>query len=376
MIRLLIAPDSFKDALAARQVCTALADGLSARRDLQLDLCPLADGGEGTAALLAGALRCDLVSESVHDPLHRPRTATWYHQPDSGLGLIEMAEASGLMLLANDERDPLRTSSFGTGELLAAACARGCRTIRICVGGSATVDGGAGCLQALGWTFWDDRRQPLPSPVTGGNLERIAGIAAPLEVPEAAVQVLCDVRNPLLGPDGAAAVFGPQKGATPAAVGQLDAGLRNLATLLAAGSGYDVSGLPGGGAAGGLPAGLAAALEADLCSGFEAVATAVELDRRIAAADVVLTGEGRLDAQSQHGKVVGQVAGRARAAGKPLVVIAGCATPAAGDSLDPYDLFTLSPEGPRPDALRETAARLTALGPRLLATLGRIQACG
>ena len=325
-MKILIAPDKFKDALGAHDVAGALADGVrAADAGAEIVCCPLGDGGEGTGRLLAEALKAEARRVSVRDPLGRTRAAQWWLDRGSGAGIIEMAEASGLWLLAPDERDALRTTSFGTGQLMRAAIEAGCRRLTLCVGGSATVDGGAGCLQGLGWRLLDARGGVIDEPISGGMLPSVARIEPPDEAATADVEVLCDVTNPLLGPDGAAVVFAPQKGASPTQVRQLEAALRHWADVLADFALRDFSEMPGGGAAGGLPAGLAATVEARLRPGFEEVAARLQLREKIAACDLVLTGEGRLDEQTSGGKVVGGVARLGRELGRPVVALVGAA---------------------------------------------------
>jgi glycerate kinase len=323
-VKILIAPDKFKDALGAHEVAAALAEGVRATTaGAEVILCPLGDGGEGTGRLLANALGAELHTAEVLDPLGRGRTAHWWLDRDADAGIIEMAEASGLWLLAPHERDALRTTSYGTGQLMRAAIDAGCRQLTLCVGGSATVDGGAGCLQGLGWRLLNAQGRAIDGLAAGGMLSRIARVAPPDEAAAVDVEVLCDVTNPLLGPDGAAAVFAPQKGASPPQVQQLEAALRHWADVLADFALRDLSELPGGGAAGGLPAGLAATVEARLQPGFDEVADRLRLREHAATCDLILTGEGRLDEQTSSGKAVGGVARLGAQLGKPVVAFVG-----------------------------------------------------
>lgn len=323
-MKILIAPDKFKDALGAHQVAAAVAEGVQAADPAaETVCCPLGDGGEGTGRLLADALGAEPRPADVLDPLGRVRTARWWLDRDNNAGIIELAEASGLWLLAPHERNALRTSTYGTGQLVRSAIDAGCRRLTLCVGGSATVDGGAGCLQGLGWRLLDAAGSAINEPASGGMLPKTVRIEPPGEAAPADIEILCDVANPLLGPDGAAAVFAPQKGASPAQVRQLEVALQHWANVLADFAMRDVSELPGGGAAGGLPAGLAATVEARLHPGFEQVADRLRLREKIAACDLVLTGEGRLDPQTSGGKVVGGVARLGRELGKPVVALVG-----------------------------------------------------
>ncbi len=293
------------------------------------DCCPIADGGEGSLEVLSAVLGGILHRTTVTGPLGEPVQARFGVSQDGRTGLVELAEASGIGLLAPRLRDPGRTTSYGTGELIAAAARRGCVSVIVCVGGSATVDGGTGIVQALGGTFVDRDGRTMAAPLTGGRLGEIAGFTPPTQrIPH--LRVACDVTNPLLGAAGAARCYGPQKGATPGQVEALDTGLARLASRV--GGDPDQS---GAGAAGGAAWGLAAMLGAVLEPGIDLVLDALDFRRRCAAADLVLTGEGRLDAQSRHGKACAGVALAARAQGVPVVAVVGAVAP--GDDFG--DLF-------------------------------------
>jgi glycerate 2-kinase len=286
----LVAPDSFKGTLSAFEVAEAMERGLRAG-EAAAEICPLADGGEGTMDVLLGALGGERVTAAVTDPLGREVQAA-YGSLNDGRAVIDVAQASGLALVAEDERDPERASSYGTGQLIAAAIARGARDVIVAAGGSATVDGGARAVAAI--------RE-------AGGLDGTA------------LTVWCDVRTAW---EDAARVFGPQKGASPEAVERLAARLDGLADRMP----RDPRGVAMTGAAGGLAGGLWAELGAELRPGAAAVLDAVGFDRRLADADAVVSGEGRLDAQTLEGKCVAEVAGRCRAAGKPLHLIVGTAS--------------------------------------------------
>lgn len=323
-MRVLVAPDSFKESLGAVDAARAIAAGLvSVDRSIEIDLAPIADGGEGTVEAVVVATGGERVRRAVDDPLGRPVEAV-YGRIDGRTAILEMAAASGLALLVPAERDPLLTSTVGTGQLLADAAAGGATRILLGIGGSATVDGGAGALVGLGYRFLDSRGRVV-EPV-GGRLVDVAAIEVPASPPLAGVEIeiLCDVDNPLLGPDGAAPVYGPQKGATPAAVARLEEGLARLAACYADAFGRPVADLPGAGAAGGLGAGLAAAFGARLVPGFDALAALVDLERRVAGADLIVSGEGRLDRTSAMGKVLSGLGGLAARHRKPLVALVGC----------------------------------------------------
>ena len=323
-MRVLIAPQSFKGSADAVAVAAAIARGI--RRTLPAARCdelPLADGGEGTVHALVRATNGTLKRTRVHDPLLREIDAEWGILGDGSTAVIEMAAANGLPLLRDDERDPRRTSTRGTGELIIAAAMDGAARIIVGIGGSATNDGGAGMARAFGYRFLDAAGAELPE---GGaalaRLQRIDGQTDPRLV-RPVIEVACDVRNPLLGPEGASAIYGPQKGATPAMVDELDAALTRYAEIIERFVGRNVCDVPGAGAAGGLGAGLIAFLDAQLRSGAELVLDAARFSERLGSADLVITGEGRIDAQSVYGKLTQAVVDAATAAGVPVAIVAG-----------------------------------------------------
>jgi len=334
-MKIVIAPDSFKESLSAAQVARALAEGARcACPAAEIDLCPMADGGEGTVDAMVAATGGTTQTVQVCGPLGEPVRARFGLLGGGGppAAVIEMAAASGLALVPAGRRDPLRTTTFGTGQLVLAALEAGARDVLVGVGGSATVDGGCGAAQALGVVFVARDGQPCVCGLAGGGLADVARIDLSDRDPrlaDARVRVACDVTNPLTGPDGAAAVYGPQKGATGEAVAELEAALRHLAELIRRDVGLDVEALPGAGAAGGLAAGLVAFAGAALEPGADLVAEAVGLPARLAGADLCLTGEGKLDASSRFGKTAVGAARLAAAAGVPTVCIPG---QAAGDA--------------------------------------------
>jgi glycerate kinase len=389
-VKILIAPDKFKDALSAAAAARAIAAGVAEVRPAAvLELCPLADGGEGSGAILAAALGTTEQCLAALDPLGRPGRARWWLAADRRLAVVELAEAAGLQLLRLSERNALRTTSYGAGQLLAAARDAGCREVLVCIGGSATVDGGAGALQALGWRIYDVAGAELPVPLRGADLWRVAAFRPPENVAAiGTVRVLCDVDNPLLGPAGAVATFGRQKFAPDypdweEAARQLEAGLENWRLRLedaptAAAGGAPADGAladqPAAGAAGGFGYGLAAALGARLVPAADEILSVLDFDRRLASAGLCLTGEGRLDPSSLRGKVVGRVARAGRAAGVPVVALvgavsgfdAGLTAVAAEAGLARIEVIT--PAGvPLEQALQETGARLRAAAARVLA---------
>ena len=282
----------------------------------------MADGGEGTLDILISLLGLRTVRTTVHDPLFRPIPA--HYGVVGKVAYVEMAVASGLPLLNEAERDPLRTTSFGTGELIRHAIAHGAQTVYLFVGGSATNDAGIGMAQALGYRFLDAQGQAL-SPV-GGNLAQVAQIDTNGALPSLAdtkIQVVTDVNNPLYGPRGAARVYAPQKGATATSVDLLERGLVSIAKQMQASTGTDVRSIPGAGAAGGIGAGGVALLGAQLLPGIDTILDLCQARRAIAEADLVVSGEGKIDAQTLHGKVVKGVGDACRQHNVPLNVICG-----------------------------------------------------
>jgi len=323
-MKLVIAPDSFKESLSARAVAEAIAAGWArVYPDAELLLCPMADGGEGTVDALLSATDGKLQQTRVSGPLGDPVEAHWGLLPNAQ-AIIEMAEASGLHRVEPGRRDVLAASSHGTGELIRAALDAGVRRIVLGLGGSATNDGGAGLLAALGVRFLDREGQELP--LGGAGLARLSQIdltGLDTRLAQVEVMVAADVDNPLCGPRGASAVFGPQKGASPEQVAQLDEALAHYADVMAATLGEDLRDLPGVGAAGGLGFAARAVLRAGFRPGVELVAELSGLAQAVQGADLVITGEGRLDGQSLHGKTPVGVARIARAAGVPVIALAG-----------------------------------------------------
>lgn len=336
--KIVIAPDGFKETLTAAQACRAIGDGVRrAMPNAEIVPIPLADGGEGTVdALLSGGGK--RVPAPVTGPLGDPVSAEFGIMPDGRTAVIEMSSASGFERLAPDRRNPLLTTTFGTGELLLAAqreleseAAQPARIV-VGVGGSATVDAGCGALQALGARFLDCNGMPIVDHLCGGILNRVQRIDASrigASVRRIRISLACDVANPLCGPQGAARVFAPQKGADASAVALLEQNLEHIADIFQRDLSVPVADRPRCGAAGGLPAGLHAALGAELLPGAELVLDALDFPRRIADADLVITGEGRLDATTLQGKVVSRVAEAARIATVPLVAIVGSIAPGA-----------------------------------------------
>lgn len=330
-VRIVCAPTSFKETLSAAQVAQAMAAGV-ARADAALtcELMPVGDGGEGTMDSLLAEMRGSVEPVEVMGPLGKPVSARLGIIKTRGLGIVELAQASGLMLVPIEQRDPTRTTTFGTGRLIAHAMDRGCEEIIVCIGGSATVDGGAGIAQALGAKFYDANGLLIGRPLSGETLLDVARIdRAAMKLPRV-LRVACDVTNPLCGPNGAAHVYGPQKGATSEQVPLLDNALAHLARVV----GGDAD-APGTGAAGGAGFGLANLCGATLERGIELVLEMINFEERCRGSALVVTGEGRLDAQSLFGKACIGVARRAAKLGVPTVAIVGSTGPGAEDCVDP-----------------------------------------
>jgi len=378
-MRIVIASQEFKGSLTAVEAAHAIADGLRrALPDAELVLAPMADGGPGTVEAVVTAKGGRWQKTTVRGPLGAPVEAAW-GTLDGDTAVIEMAAASGLALVPESQRDPRITSTYGTGQLIAAALATGCRRIIVGMGGSATNDGGAGVAQALGARLLVDAGQELPP--GGAALARLARIdVSGLEpsVQAARVVAATDVFNPLCGPQGASAVYGPQKGATPAMVRELDAALAHYAAVIERDLGVRVLDVAGAGAAGGLGAGLVVFLGAEILPGANLVAEAVGLEQRITGADLVIAGEGRLDAQTAFGKAPWEVARLAGQAGVPVIAIVGSVREdCSPELLDAFDaVATILPQGVPPQeamarggelltAIAEQVGRLLALGRRL-----------
>lgn len=324
-MKIVIAPDSFKDSLSAEKVADAIAAGLAdVMPHAQLVKCPMADGGEGTVEAIVAAGNGQLRRNHVQGPLGAPVEAHWGWLPDSHTAIIEMAEASGLQLLKPEQRNACITSTFGTGELIKAALDAGARRVILAIGGSATNDAGAGALQALGLGLFDAQGNHLPR---GGlalaHVARIELSGLDPRLAEVRFEIAADVNNPLCGEHGASAIFGPQKGASAEQVRLLDQALGHFADHCANVLPKDVRHEPGSGAAGGLGFAAKAFFGAQFRAGVEVVAELVGLVEAVKGADLVITGEGRFDAQTLRGKTPFGVASIARAEGVPVVVLAG-----------------------------------------------------
>ena len=368
VLTILVAPDSFKGSLTSVEVAEALAAGWGrARPSDDILLAPLADGGEGTLVAIEAAGGWTWRKSRATDPIGRPITARWLRSADGSRAVVELAEASGLSRLTAGERDPRGASTVGTGELLRAAIDEGVRRITLGIGGSATTDGGAGILRALG------------AVVTAGGAETSGVDLSGLDprLVEVDLRIACDVSNPLLGPAGAAATYGPQKGASADDVTWLDAALSHYADALEAVSGRGERESPGAGAAGGVGFGLLCVRDRfrslELVPGVDVVMEETDLDAKLARADLVITGEGRIDAQTAFGKTALGVARRAHDRGLPSIAVGGGVTPEGIDALAPLGALVV-PVVERPQTVEEAMAAgvdpLVRCGARVASLVG------
>lgn len=326
-MKIVIAPDSFKENMTSLEVASAIEKGiLQVYPDATCIKVPMADGGEGTVQSLVDATHGRIVQKTVVGPLGKPADAHYGFLGDGETAVIEMAEASGLPLVPKDQRNPLKTTTYGTGQLIVAVLDEGVKKIIIGIGGSSTNDGGAGMAQALGVRFLDNQGRELSDYVGGGMLDNItkidiSGLDARLK--ETEMLVACDVDNPLCGERGASNVFGPQKGATPEMVKTLDANLEHYANLIGQQLSKDVKDIAGAGAAGGLGAGLLAFCDAIMKRGVDIVIEATKLERALDGASLAITGEGKVDFQTAFGKTPSGVAKAAKKTDTPVVAIGG-----------------------------------------------------
>jgi glycerate 2-kinase len=356
----LLAPDSFKGSLTAGEAASAMGEGvLEVLPSARLLLHPVSDGGEGLCDILTPALEGTIQQSTVPGPLPGEMVrARWGYSPSRSTAIIEMAEASGLLLIPPPRRDPKVTTTRGVGELIRLALASGARKIIVGIGGSATTDGGAGMAEALGVRFLDGNGENLPpggAALAGLRTIDLSGITPALR--DVRVIAACDVRNPLLGPEGAASVFAPQKGASPADVILLEQALENYRDRIRDFLGIDVQSVPGSGAAGGLGAGLLAFCRAELRSGIDILLDATRFDQKLRTADLVLTGEGRIDTQSGFGKALSGVLKRSRAAGKPVLAVVGSMAGMKDDYLGPDGFDDLSALVHHETSVEEAMAR-------------------
>ncbi len=322
-LKIIVATDSFKGSLSAEDACRIIADTIGEHLPkTQVVVKPMADGGEGTAKAMITACGGQWIEQKVMGPLPNMEVEAgfaWFEE--SRTALVEMARASGIMLLSDDQLDPLKTTTYGTGQLIKAAIEKQPDDIMLAIGGSAKADMGVGAAMALGWEFLDDKNKSIG--LGGGELGRIEKIIAPPDKLNCKVEVLSDVTNPLYGPNGAAVVYGPQKGGDPQAVKRLEAAIERLSGLINKQLGIDVSEIAGAGAAGGLGGGAAAFMKADIVSGIEKIISVAKLEEDLSEADWVITGEGKFDSQSLDGKVVSGIIKLAKQTDTKVAVIAG-----------------------------------------------------
>ncbi len=326
-MKVVLASDSYKECLLAREVCAAMEAGvLSLNAGIETVMVPMADGGDGTLDAVLGNLGGERISQVVTGPLGNAVEAEYGWIGAEKTAIIEAASANGLHLVPKDRRRPMELTTRGVGELLLAALAKGAARIILTVGGSATVEGGTGLARALGYRLLDEAGEAIPE--GGRGLSKLARLEAPAERPweKVRIEVACDVDNPLTGEHGAARVFGPQKGATPEEVELLDDGLARLAVIVKRDLGIEIATQPGAGAAGGLSAGIVAFAGGELRPGIDLVIHLVGLGEALAGADLVICGEGKTDGQTLRGKVCAGVARAARKAGAACAVISGSVT--------------------------------------------------
>jgi glycerate kinase len=361
-MKIIIAPQAFKGSLKAHEAAESMAKGVkSAINNSEIVLLPLADGGEGTVKAMVEATKGRLSVTEVHGPLGEMVKATWGVLGDGKTAIIEMAAASGLNLLPKNSLGAMSASTLGTGELIRTALEAGYRRIIIGLGDSATSDGGAGMARALGIKLLDAQKRPIPPGGEGlSHLEHIDVTGLHPLIRESIIICACDVTNPLYGKEGAAYVYGPQKGATPKMARQLDTGLRKFADIIKRDMGKDISKIPGGGAAGGLAAGLFAFLDASLQSGIDIVCDSIDFDKHLVGADLVLTGEGCIDRQTPRGKTISGIALRAKKAGVPVIAFAGELNEGYEEvySIGIEKAVSIVPDGMKPEEAMVNAARL------------------
>ena len=325
-MKIIIATDSFKGSLTSTEAGTAAIEAIRTKvPDCQTELIPIADGGEGMLSVMLNVIGGTTHSLEAHNPCMERTTTSYGISPDGHTAFVEMASISGLPLIREEQRNPWETTTYGTGELIADALEKGCTHFILGIGGSATNDAGTGMLQALGFRFLDADGNVLGH---GGKiLEQIASIDDSQKHPllaKARFTVACDVQNPFDGPEGAAYVFARQKGADDAMIAALDKGMQHFASIIEIYTGKDISRIPGSGAAGGMGGGMMAFLQAELKSGADLLLDISRFEERMTGADLIITGEGRIDRQSLMGKVPGKILQMGLSRGIPVIAIAGC----------------------------------------------------
>ncbi|WP_123040120.1 glycerate kinase [Cohnella candidum] len=376
-MRIIVAPDSFKGSATARELCECIRAGIQdADPNAEAILMPMADGGEGTVDNLVLATGGKTIRRRVSDPLGRPVEAAYGVLGDGVTAVIEAAQASGLTLLKPEERNPLLTSSYGTGELILHALEAGYRRFLIGLGGSAVNDGGAGMLRALGMRLLNADGEPLPD--GGGALAELSGIdlsGLDPRLAEAEFKMANDVSNPLCGPQGASSVFGPQKGATPEMIRQLDEGLLRYGKVLSQATGTEVAELPGSGAAGGMGAALLSVLKAESRPGIEWVMELTRFEEHLRTADLVITGEGRLDKQTKFGKAIAGICGKARLYDVSVIALCGSLEVSA-EEIEEMGLLAAFSVLPGPCSLEDATVHVAAWTRRQTGQILRILLSG
>jgi len=345
-MHILIAPNAFKNSLDATRVAEAISNGLQQSQLTCTTTCfPVADGGDGTADLLIQYLKGESIVATVHDPLKRKIESSFGWVEKDKTAIIELAAASGLRLLQPNEYDTMITTTFGTGELIIQALNKGATKMLLCIGGSATVDGGTGILQALGIKFLDsDKKELAELPASLQSLSTIDITSVDKRIADTEIIILCDVENTLLGSNGAASVFGPQKGASEKTIQVLEASLTNFNDVVINTLGKDMSKIKHGGAAGGVAASLHVFLNAQLVNGADQFLAMTGFEKELIKADMIITGEGSIDEQTLHGKGPVGVAKMAKKYSLPVIGIAGRIPPVINDSLKQYfdQLFSIN----------------------------------
>ena len=365
-MRVVIATNAFKNALPALQAANAIKEGLlSSFPQCSVSCFPIGDGGDGTASLIIDYCKGNRTEVKVHDPLGRPIMASYGLTDNNKTAVIEMADASGLRLLKKDESDPLYTSSYGTGEMMIDALGRGVNKIILGMGGSATVDGGIGILQALGIRFFDAEQKLINLPENLNDLSEIDNSQIDKRYLNTEIIVLCDVENPLLGESGSAHVFGPQKGATSESIDHLEKGLRKFSEITFLNTGKKIDKLARGGTAGGAAAGLHAFLNARLVNGISYFLDLTHFDQQLLYCDLLITGEGSIDHQTLGGKAPFGVALKAKQYGISVIGLAGMVPAEPDQELQKYFDILLA-IGTKPtdlhEALRQTEKNLKRMG--------------
>lgn len=352
-MNILVAPNSMKGSLSAFDFADAVEKALlKYSSKIKVRKVPVADGGDFTGEILAKSLKADVVKVEVRNPVGKAIESKYYKSGKTAI--IEMADASGMKLLEKQELNPLKATSYGTGELLADAIKNECSEILLAVGGSATVDGGMGMMEALGFTFVDENGIKLSG--NGNSLSKVANILFPKAIPEISIKIICDVDNPLLGINGAASVFGPQKGATPEMVNQLEAGLKNWANVLFQRTGRNCADLYGTGSAGGISIPLISIFNAEIVRGSDFVLSVLNFEKHVKWADLVITGEGRIDVQTRNNKAPFAVAQWSMKQQKPVIAIGGSVEMEASQVFDA--IFSITDERMDIDFAMKNAKKL------------------